>query len=897
MTNDPDPAPLLSGEASLEAETRHVRGLRGGDGPLLGLAFSGGGIRSATFNLGILQALARRKMLDQFDYLSTVSGGGYIGSWLSALIRREGLAGAMAVLHPDPPGAAEAPPLRFLRRYSNYLTPKVGFSGDTLAAVATYLRNFGLNLLPLLLLGSVFVVGMYLLFKGAAVLDARRLGLDPLWLALALIMVSVTAAGSGLGTTSGGARYSLPAQPAWAWLVLVPVGIAGILLALSMAHGMLRALSKPTWMAIGAGAYSAAWVLGLAAWWIVSRESYGVRRPWDKIMVIAGTPLAGAVGGLLTALIDDALGAGAGKADLGLQEAWLAVALGSPLILLGFATAISLHIGLLRRALSHQAREWWSRLGGLMLAACLAWVLAFLLAGLAPALLLQAQGWTVEAGGLWAVLTAAGVWLAKSPLTGGEGKHRWAEIAVRVTPYVFIVGFAILLSAGVYHLFTGQFCGNCMAVGATQPATVLSPCPTCAQTAIQARPFQEILADVFTNIGRLDVPTLWLALAAGLAAFLLAGFRIDINLFSLHHFYRNRLARAYLGASNSARVSHPFTGFCPDDDLRLAELRDQRPFHIVNTTLNLSGGDELAWQTRRAASFTFTPLHCGYEYRATRRRDDAGQPVGGYRPTEQFMSGYGAYLGTAMSLSGAAASPLAGYHTSTPLAALMTVFNVRLGQWLGNTADADAWRQNAPEFGSWYLLREMAASANTRARFVYLSDGGHFENLGVYELARRRCRLIVAVDAGCDPTHGFDDLANALRKCRIDLGAEIDIQVDALRLPAGQDAGMARCQAHYAAGLIRYANGETGSILYIKASLTGEESPDILNYKANHPAFPHDTTADQNFDEDQFESYRALGLHIGDGLFGAIREAAEAQYGRFDGTTFASQVDTMASKR
>ena len=197
---------------------------------------------------------------------------------------------------------------------------------------------------------------------------------------------------------------------------------------------------------------------------------------------------------------------------------------------------------------------------------------------------------------------------------------------------------------------------------------------------------------------------------------------------------------------------------------------------------------------------------------------------------------------------------------------------------------------SSPKFGARYLLKELTATANTDAKFLYLSDGGHFENLGIYELVRRGCRLIIATDAGCDPDYAFDDLANALRKCSIDLGAEIEINVEPIR-PID---GFKHTKAHHAVGRIHYADGNEGVLLYVKASLTGGEDPDILNYATNHTVFPHDTTADQAFDEDQFESYRKLGFHIGDELFRAIRVAAEAANGSFTTAAFVTQVASMA---
>ncbi|MFT3849005.1 MAG: patatin-like phospholipase family protein [Propionivibrio sp.] len=906
----PAHAPLLSGEAMRRVEGEHVRALRERPSKedaaigFIGLAFSGGGIRSATFNLGILQALAKQNMLPQFDYLSTVSGGGYIGSWFSALRHRLGnLDRVRTALTTRQETGEEEPPLRFLRRYSNYLTPKTGLSGDTLAAIATYLRNFGLNLIPLVALGAAFIFAMYLLAQGTAGVDAWVSGVSGLWLALALIMLAVWGAAAGLSTASGTRAGSWAERPAWAWAILLPTGGAGILIALAMMHGNTEYLSGTQWVLFGAVAYGLAWVSGYVIWncyGAAPEESF--RGLFNKLLLIVMTLLAGAVAGFLLGVVDGVVRNLPGADTEGMQQAWWTMALGSPLVMLSFSVPVALHIGLLSRLLSHEAREWWSRIGGLLLAAALAWLIAFALTGLAPVLAIWARGWTVEAGGAWAALTLVGVWLAKSPLTGSGkpgGKddnkgRRWLDLAVRATPYIFLIGFSIALSALVYFLFVGQSCPACEFVAPIEERTFITACPACLETKLVARNFFAIAHDVFGNMGRFETVYLLIGFVGCVGVFLLAAWRIDINLFSLHHFYRNRLVRAYLGASNYPnRKSHPFTGFSPDDDVRMCLLRDQRPFHIINAALNFSGGDELAWQTRRAGSFTFTPLYCGFEYRATRTTSGVEQmprTLGGYRPTASYQSRWGTFLGSAMSISGAAASPLAGYHTSAPLAALMTIFNVRLGQWLGNPGDATAWKSSSPTFGARYLLKELTATANTNARFLYLSDGGHFENLGLYELVRRGCRLIVACDAGCDPDYAFDDLGNALRKCSIDLGAEIDIDLTPLR-PGN---AFKHTKVHHAVGRIHYPDGNEGVLLYVKASLTGGEAPDILNYATNHKAFPHDTTADQAFDEDQFESYRKLGFHIGDELFGAIRVATEAVNGSFTTAAFVAQVASMA---
>ena len=138
---------------------------------LVGLAFSGGGIRSATFNLGVLQALAQMRVLSKFDYLSTVSGGGYIGSWLIAWIKRRGVKDVQQALCPEwvqQPGHTEPDEIHFLRQFSNYLTPKLGWLGaDMWTVIATYLRNLGLNLTVLISAMTVLLLLPRLVALGA----------------------------------------------------------------------------------------------------------------------------------------------------------------------------------------------------------------------------------------------------------------------------------------------------------------------------------------------------------------------------------------------------------------------------------------------------------------------------------------------------------------------------------------------------------------------------------------------------------------------------------------------------------------------------------------------------------------------------------------------------------
>ena len=323
------------------------------------------------------------------------------------------------------------------------------------------------------------------------------------------------------------------------------------------------------------------------------------------------------------------------------------------------------------------------------------------------------------------------------------------------------------------------------------------------------------------------------------------GFFINVNRFSLHAIYRNRLIRAFLGASRTSRQPHWFTGFDPKDNFKVHEIRPGRPLHVINIALNLVQGSQLAWQERMAASFTVTRLH-------------SGSWVLGYRPSKEY--GAGISLGSALAISGAAANPNQGYHSSPLVAFVMTLFNVRLGWWLGNPGEAGArtWWKRGPWHAALPLFAEAFGNTTASDAFVNLSDGGHFDNLGLYEMVLRRCRHIVAIDAGCDRDYLFEDLGNFIRKVRIDLGIPIDIRVVSPKKEAAN-------ASYYVLGTIRYSAvdgpGTDGELLYVKPVLCGAEPADVSHYAAAHPQFPHEPTSDQWFSESQLESYRALGVH------------------------------------
>jgi Patatin-like phospholipase len=283
--------------------------------------------------------------------------------------------------------------------------------------------------------------------------------------------------------------------------------------------------------------------------------------------------------------------------------------------------------------------------------------------------------------------------------------------------------------------------------------------------------------------------------------------------------------------------------------------RRRGPLHLVNIALNLVGGEKLAWQQRKAMSFTTSPYHTGSLFL-------------GYRDSREYGGDHGIGLGTAVTISGAAASPNMGYHSSPFMAFLLTLFNVRLGWWLGNPGPAgnESYKKEHPDTNLGPILKEAIGQTNDTYDWVYLSDGGHFENLGLYEMVLRRCHYIVLSDGGADPHYIFEDLGNAIRKIRTDMGVPIDIE-EMFMFPRGAE-GLQKEGRYVATATIRYTavdgpDAKNGLLIYLKPGVYQDEyfPRDVYNYALESRQFPHEPTSDQFFSESQFESYRALGRH------------------------------------
>jgi hypothetical protein len=627
---------------------------------------------------------------------------------------------------------------------------------------------------------------------------------------------------------------SLALVVGWAWLEATPGrGRRAVEAAVALLGVDWVGRRFPAWMdpllpqlaAIGLGAHLAAALVSAVfvrskVWW------------WEAISgAIAGT-LAG-IGAWGLVWIFPAL-----------SECWgspLYTILAAPALVGVLLVATTVFVGLMSRWTDDEDREWWARYGGWILASGLAWMVIATLVLYGPPLF--DEGWKALSiagvSGIWALIVGWSGFTA----AGDKAVHERVGLKAKVAGFaldrlttlaamVFLVGMVIALSRATTPLIAS--------IGGIRPVT--------HESVLENAEWPHVLV-------------------AGLGLFAIAmavGLFLHVNRFSLHAMYRSRLIRAFLGASNSTRTPHPVTGFDPDDNVVMADLapngRPQRPFHVVNIALNLVGGADLAWQERQAESFTVSPLHAG-----------SSDPRLGYRSSAEYGKGtsHAITLGTAITISGAAVSPNMGYNSSPAVTCVLALFNVRLGWWLGNPGPAgdDTFNRAGPKLYFGPMLAELLGFTDNRHEYVYLSDGGHFENLGLYEMVLRRCHFILVSDAGCDPEGALDDLGNAIRKIRTDLG--ISIALDQADFRIAPRATATPASRYCAIGVIHYkdadgAHAENGILVYLKPSFHGDEPKDIFNYATAHQAFPHESTTDQWFSESQFESYRTLGRHAAD---------------------------------
>jgi hypothetical protein len=827
------------------------------------LCISGGGIRSASFTLGVLQGLARAGLLGKFHYLSTVAGGGFIGGWLMAWILRAkgGLAEVLTALCEAPhdqrlnPEPAE---LQNLRRYSNNLSPRLSLlSLETWTLAATYFRNLLLNWLVLLpLLTAVLTIPW--IFLAIFVKYPPPYTFTPFWLGAICLLVGVAC----MGLSVPSSRKIRGSDGRFLWFCLLPVFLGAFFMTIHWAWFTNYGGQTPQWAFWPGGEPSTLppflW-LGLAllliAWTFLGLRVHGFRRLEFLAVIIAGT-----LTGSLLWFVEIKLF----PQPLMVRELYCCFEI--PLIIGVFVVAINALTGLSSWT-GDADREWWARATSWFLVTSIVWMLISVLLLFGTLLSSWGAAWTIPkltigsiAGALTLVAGRSSLFLAalkKRDITGQLTRILLEAAAIAALLFVA----AILMNLTIRIV---KYLGDDVFKVAWDLKVV---------SYLLGR------ADESLNVVLYAPVTVVSAVATGLVIFgITMACLVNPNTLSLHAMFRQRLIRTYLGASNRKRHPDPFTGFDEQDNPRMADLWLRQKFGgkllpVINIAVNLLGAGTLA------KNFTVSPLHCGswpLGYRKTGRTGpsygseeeisgaDIHQSVGG---PHYYGGNQGISLGTAMTISGAALRSNKGYHSSPLVMFILSLLNFRLGVWLGNPGPAGdkTFRLASPKVSVRPLIAETFGLTNDTSPYVYLSDGRHFDSLGLYEMVMRRCHYIVVSDAGADPDFTFTSLAEAIRKIRFDFG--IPIEFSEIKLyPRGDDDRPKADRQHCAIGQIRYGvvdgpDVEDGVLIYIKPVCYGDEPLDVYEYSQTSKNFPHESAGDQFFTESRLESYRRLGAH------------------------------------
>ncbi len=408
---------------------------------------------------------------------------------------------------------------------------------------------------------------------------------------------------------------------------------------------------------------------------------------------------------------------------------------------------------------------------------------------------------------------------------------------------------------------------------------------------------------IWNSINLYDFTPLFFAVSCTIFLIIITMF-IDSNKISAHAFYRDRLTETYLMTNartkrkakyeQGMKQGHPFLTVRNNETLRFKEIKKDKPkspYHIIVTALNLRNNDETLRKSLKSEHFIFTPHWIGSEYT-------------GYVRSNVYNGGR-MQLSTAMTISGAAFNSLVGFQTFFAQSLFATLLNVRLGYWLPNPWFYTAKKK--PDTGKrvWmkYLLKEMMGKTSADSKLVYLSDGGHTgDNLGILPLLQRRCKIIFIVDAEQDKSYTFDYFNTGLHLAYVEENISVEIDLSNIIRQNKDYPELLLQKQSFAIGTIYYPKTEThesseGLIVYLKSSCSiydnsendtetfNNHNPNIEavrkaieqfpidiavneiptfveNYNRKHADFPHQSTVDQFFDPEQFGAYRALGEHV-----------------------------------
>lgn len=943
----------------------------------VGFALSGGGIRSATFCLGVFQGLAKLRLLKNIDYLSTVSGGGYFGSFYGRLFSRDEVKNidyVQAILDPEHEDPRSTPMknlgggkvMQWLRDNGRHLSPNG--SGDLLLGLAIMFRNW--IAIQVVMLTALLTLCLALQW----VRCVTEWGLMKTHLLTPFLR--------GLSHFPGGTDF-LWWSP-YTYLALVLVG----------------ATLVPMW---------AYWMVRNAA---SGKTEHGLDQRFDRWLA---NPKCGLLFTVLVAVLAFFLygqyplpfteyvkpvgGPGPTIGDASLVVMALA------LLTLGLTSATACRVGC-RDQPTHacrvEQRHMLSVILKLFLVATAAVVAFSVIDSLGQTAYLlmidpdvNLHGWLTKGaagtvGSLFAF--AAGARKFAVSFGGSPGGHRLrlslsllSTLAFLVLLLFILIGADTVSHAVAWEFKTPDTSG--------MPTELLKPAKrSLTESQVNYQETEDaaklsVQATISRRPDNIGVPTysrdrlntsLLLATAVALVLTFLFGRTWQfLNNSSLHLLYTARLVRAYLGASNPERIKDwvTVTQTLPEDDATMAAywypgsgsqkvgerttsppitatIGKGAPVHIINMTLNetVSGRSQIEQRDRKGMGFAFGPagISAGVTHHVVLDWENVENPLpklfpgdedrfrvfdykqaGGSEQERAEMPREGNYTGEELTvgevtgISGAAFSTGLGARTHMGLSFLAAFFNVRTGYWWDSgITPKQRFQSRITKRGSSlgdmftrcfpvvsYLIDEALARFHgpLRQRW-YLSDGGHFENMGGYELIRRRLPFIVVVDAECDTDYRFEGLSNLVRKARLDFDAEIDFlseddleralddvvrpyfgTLEMLRrgswqneeVPSEEIGAHRRFKfkkssskqyslAYAALARVIYHDEEDGTdrwLMYVKPALINAEPRDVLTYHSQNTDFPQQTTGDQFFDEAQWESYRKLGEHIARCLF------------------------------
>jgi hypothetical protein len=948
---DAYPTALKKAENELIAKRRKAAHVK--EHPRVGFALSGGGIRSATFSLGVFQALSRLKLLGEIDYLSTVSGGGYFGSFLGTLFTRDGIrqpADVEKVLleeSPTPkgqPGSSLNEVIGWLRENGRYLAPNG--AGDALLAGAAVMRNW----------------------------IAIQTVMASLVLAILLFVQIVRMMAASVLPRCVGCGESLSHHLPWGYVISwSPFSIVAVVVFLALA-------APPLW-----------------AYWLVERRTNADDVPW--IEPIQGLRWVG-----LLSMVVFLIGLFERSATTCSIAAVLIVVAASTLYVWRTASksAGCIEVGTYSMMTDEKTRILLTRqlkTGLVATGAVLAFVVVDSLGQTLYAVAASGQSLWSWAVGVFGPIVAFASVIQKVLSTAGAksgGKRLGLPLSVLAGAAAIAVALMILVTLDV--------CAHAFAWDFDSPGYHQSPMLLLFAFFVSAL-FSHLFGRSWPFLNRSSQKTIYASrlIRAYLGASNPGRLGPD-GMAVTDVIDKDDLEQAGywpLFAKLGGK-----TGNGP----AVCSYERGAPLHLVNVTINetLGGRSQVEQHDRKGIGmaigpagvsagvihhlvindgpkvepFTICPAGGFRMFEYERLPDEPGKNSGvvaGQKKVSAHFekpkfAGEMLTLGNWTSISGAAVSTGLGARTSLGASFLLGFANARLGYWWDSGVDpqmrervrkiregtkeilagaqevlegardvaagnekveegikkvAEAEQEDgegtqkggrASRFGAWFnsklpvqsfLLDEFLARFHGPGRrWWYLTDGGHFENMGGYELIRRRLPMIVVIDAEDDADYTFEGIANLVRKARIDFGAEIDfvsehdlnLRVDeSVRKYFGTPEQLRRgvwakepvhdpnlgdgdgkpserkslrpldesalSIAHAALADVTYSDGEKALLLYIKPTLTGDEPSDVRRYHSEHPSFPQETTAEQFFDEAQWESYRKLGEHIAEKIF------------------------------